>query len=328
MLGLVGLAGQANAEATPATRDEARVAYQAAEQAEDALDFRAALMSYERALSLDPSASFSRVARARAQDLRAHNEGDFVPLARLEAVRRKPNAERPEIEALDKDANGFAAGRVRAEAKLVVAEAYWHRFNDQAAATAALRTVVEDEAADKLTRSLGLHELVAIERERGDLQAAYREVSRFPDLVPALYTEISRLLRRVLLTRLSFGLLGLCGLIGLVSLVRARRLLQKDPEGTLRRIVRPVSVGFALYIGGAAALLVRYHGDGDVRPFLWLGFGALAVNIVAHLWRLSSKDTRRVAKLGRALVCALGVLAVAFLSLERANAGYLESFGL
>jgi hypothetical protein len=37
---------------------------------------------------------------------------------------------------------------------------------------------------------------------------------------------------------------------------------------------------------------------------------------------------RAIARAGRAVVCAAGVLAVAFLSLERTSVEYLESFGL
>jgi len=324
----VGLSGRAfGAEAADA-KARARAAYEQAERAAAGLDFKAALAGYEEALSLDPSGPLARIARARASDLSAHAEGAFVPLARLEAVRRRPSPERPEIDALARDAEGFPPGRVRAEARLVVAEALWHRFEDKPAAARALDAALSDESADKLTRSLALHELVALERERGDLPAAHRAVTRFPDLAPALLAEISRLVRRVFLARLSVVIVAVAAAIGLASIVRLLRRDPGDPETIIRRVVKASSVAFALYLGGAAAILVRYHGDGDVRPFLWLGLGVLGVSIVAHAWRRGSRDDRAFARLGRALFCGLAVLAVAFLSLERANAGYLESFGL
>lgn len=307
---------------------QARLLYEHAEKAEANLDFASALRDYEAAFEKSPSAPFSRVARARAKDLRAHAEGDFVPLGRLEAVRRQAAPERDQIEALDKDAAGFPDGRVRAEARLVVAEAYWHRFADKPSAARALDAVLADPSADRLTQSIALHELVALFREQGDLQAALRAVSRAPDLAPSLYAEVSRLVRRSMLVRASAVLLALVFVVFAFSIVRLLRKGERDPEATLRRVVRPGSVAFALYVGGVASILVRYHGEGDVRPFLWLGFGVLAVDIVARAWALASRDTRAASRAMRALVCGLSVLAVAFLSLERANAGYLESFGL
>ena len=61
---------------------------------------------------------------------------------------------------------------------------------------------------------------------------------------------------------------------------------------------------------------------------LWLGVGVLGVDLAARAWRIGSRDGRPIARAARAVVCAAGVLAVAFLALERADAGYLESFGL
>jgi hypothetical protein len=95
-----------------------------------------------------------------------------------------------------------------------------------------------------------------------------------------------------------------------------------------REVVRPVAIGFALYLGAAGAVLVRLYGAGDVRPFLWLGAGVLAMDVIARSWRLGSSEQRPAARIVRALACAAGVIAVAFLALERADAGYLESFGL
>lgn len=330
LLGLAARAEQGTEQGTervdPSTR--ARLLFERAEKAEARADFASALKDYEAALQASPSAPSSRVALARARDLRAHAEGNFVPLQRLDAVRRKPEPERAEIEALDRDAATFPDGRVRSEARLVVAEAYWHRLNDKPAAVRVLDAVVGDASADKLTKSLALHELVAIHREQGDLQSAHRAVSRMPELVPSLHAEVSRLMRRSRLSRASVVLLGIAFVVGAASLVRLLQRNKRDPEATLKRVVRPGSVAFALYVAGAAAMLVRYHGEGDVRPFLWLGFGLLALDIVARAWNLASRDARPLARLLRALFCGLSVLALAFLSLERANAGYLESFGL
>lgn len=320
------VAAQTVTSDNPQTR--ARAAYTQAEQAANELHFAEAVEAYQRAIGIDPSAAFVRVARARLGDLRAHGEGNFVPLERLERVRRNANATREQIDALAHDAERFPEGRVRSEAQLVVAEAYWHRFGSPDLAVRALETALSDTAADRLTRALALSELVALERERNRLDAAAQVLARFPDLAPNLRAEVQRLLRRVWLGRVAMGIVLGVVVLGLVSVARAIFWQGRDAEAVLRRVVRASSVAFALYMGGAASLLVRLHGEGDVRPFLWLGFGVLAMDAAARGWRLGFVDERRAARIGRALTCGVGVLAVAFLALQYADATYLETLGL
>lgn len=320
------VAAQTISQDDPKTR--ARASYELAERAATDLRFGEALAAYDKAIELDPSAPFVRVARTRAADLRAHAEGDFAPLTRLEAVRRNPAASRDEIEALARDAEHFPAGRVRSEAQLVAAEAFWHRFGAPDLAARALDAALSDDSADRLTRALALSELVALERERDDLDAAQRVVSRYPDLAPNLRAEIERLVRRVWIGRIAIALLACVLLIGVASVLRALFVHRRDPDEVLRNVVRAQSVAFALYIGGTASLLVRLHGEGDVRPFLWLGFGILAVDAAARGWRLGFVDERAAVRMGRAITCGVAVLAVAFLSLKYADAAYLESLGL
>lgn len=309
-------------------KSPARLAYERAETAAADLRFAEALAAYEQAATLDPSAPFVRVARARSADLRAHSEGDFVPLTRLEKVRRNPAATREDIEALTQDATQFPPGRVRSEAQLVAAEAYWHRFGAPDLAARSLAAVLEDPSADRLTRSLALSEHVALERERERLDTAALLVARYPDLAPNLTAEIRRLVRRVWLGRIAW--IGFSGLmiVGGMGALRAMWRHRHDPEETIRKVVRPASVAFALYIGGAASILVRLHGEGDVRPFLWLGLGVLAVDIAARGWRAGFVDERTIVRLTRAVASVIAVLAVAFLALQYADAVYLETIGL
>ena len=306
----------------------ARLAYELAERAATDLRFADALAAYDQAIALDPSAPFVRIARARALDLRTHAEGDFAPLVRLESVRRNPLATRDDIETLAHDAEHFPAGRVRAEAQLVVAEAFWHRFGSPDLAAHALDAALSDASADRLTRALAVSELVALERERGRLDAAARVVSRFPDLAPNLRAEVQRLVRRVWIGRVAIGFVAAVLLIGIVAVVRAIFWLHRDADAVLRTAVQARSVAFALYMGGAASLLVRLHGEGDVRPFLWLGFGVLAIDAAARGWRMGFVDERPRARLARSIICGIAVLAIAFLSLQYVDASYLETLGL
>jgi tetratricopeptide (TPR) repeat protein len=309
-------------------RAAAQASYERAERAAKERRFAEALAAYREAATADPSAPFAPTARSRADHLAARGEGDFAPLARLEEVRRDPakSSDRGVIEALVRDAAAFPEGRVRSEARLVAAEALWHRLGDPRRAAILLDEVLADKAADRLTQGLALAELVAIQRELGDLGAALAALDRHPDLAPGLRTEVRRLSRRVTLRYVSIAALAALAGVGALSAVRAARSTSLD--ALRRRLVSPLSIALALYIGGAAAVLVRLHGGGDARPFLWLGLGVLGVVFAARAWRLGSSDRRPSARAARAFACAAGVLAAAFLALERTDAGYLESFGL
>ena len=306
----------------------ARAAYERAERASADLHFADALSAYEEAMTLEPSAPYVRIARARVADLRAHAEGDFRPLARLESVRRRPSVTRDEIEQLARDAEQFPPGRVRSEVQLVVAEAYWHRFGAPDLAANALEKALSDTSADRLTRALALSELVALERERDRLDAAVHAVSRFPDLAPNLRAELGRLVRRLWIGRIAMGLVATVLLVGVLAVFRAIFWLRRDADVVLREAVRTSSMAFALYVGGVGSMLVKWHGEGDVRPFLWLGLGMLAIDIAARGWRAGFVDERFGGRLCRAMTCGVAVFAVAFLALQYADAAYLETLGL
>lgn len=316
-----------SAEVTDA-RSRARSLYDQAERAASERRFAEALEAYRNALAADPSSPVAPAARARAADLEAHAEGNFAPLARLEEIRRDPQkaADRAAVLALADDLRSFPPGRVRSEARLFVADALRHRLGDPRGAVAPLEEVLADPQADRLLKGLALASLVALHRQLGDLSAARAVVDRYPDLAPNQRLEVLRLVRRERLKWGAFGLLGGLVAIGLGSFLRAARSMPL--REVKREVVRPLAVAFALYVGAAGAIFVRLYGEGDVRPFLWLGVGILGIDFIARAWRIGSSDARPAIRILRAAACAVGVLAVAFLALERADAGYLESFGL
>ncbi|MEP7126497.1 MAG: hypothetical protein ABJE95_36535 [Byssovorax sp.] len=317
------------ADPPPEARIAAQQSFDRAERAFQALRFAEALAAYREAAAADPSARFVPIARARAADLEAHAEGDFAPLARLSAVRRDPiqSGDRAVIEALARDVTTFPPGRVRGEAELVIADAWWHRLGDPLRAVPPLEAAIADETGDRLTRSLALGELVSLHRERGDLDAALAAADRFPDLAPATRRELHTLVRRGRLRAAAIAVLAALGLLGLVSLARAAPRLGGVAE-LPRAVSPPLAVAFSLYLGGAAAVLVRLRGDGDPRPFVWLGLGVLASFTVARAWRLGFGNGGPTARAARGLVCAIGVIAAAFLAVERTDPSYLEGLGL
>ena len=160
-LALVAVLISTPSRAEPSARIAAQQSFDRAEQAFQAQRFAEALAAYREAAAADPSARFALTARARAADLEAHAEGDFAPLARLSAVRRDPtkSSDRAAIEALAQDVATFPPGRVRGEAALVIADAWWHHLGDPRRAVAPLEAAVADATGDPLTRSFALSEL-------------------------------------------------------------------------------------------------------------------------------------------------------------------------
>jgi tetratricopeptide (TPR) repeat protein len=308
-------------------RAAANEAFARAEAASKALRFADALSGYREVLASDPSAPFASVSRARATDLEAQAEGGFAPLARLEAVRRSPAklADRAEIDALARDAEGFPPGRVRGEARLVVGESL-RRLKDGPAAELALRQAASDDAADPLTKSLALSDLIAVLRDRGDLKAALAELDARPGVLPTLRIDVARLVRRERLRNVAFAVLGALALAALIAVVRLVRRLP-DPRSLPSAVGKPLPIAAALYLGGAGAAVAAFRGDGDPRPFVVLGAGIAAVALAARALSLAG-SRRPLWRTVRAIGCFLAVLSVAFLAIERTEAGYLSSFGL
>ena len=318
--------GRAALAADPAPRADAAASYERAERAAQEGRFAEALAAYRDALAADPGAPAATAARARIGDLEAHAEGGFAPLARLDEVRRDPrrSGDRAEILALERALGSFPGGRVRAEARLFVAEA-WRRLGEPARALPPLEAAVADDSADRLTRALALAELCALRQERGELREALAVVERDPALSPAMTEKMRRLTRRERLRGLAALVLGGLGAVGMGSIATLAKRA-RDLRDLPALLVRPLGVAFALGLGGAGALLARAQG-GDARPFVWLGLGVLAVGVVARAFRLAAGGRRR-ARAVWAAACVAGVVAVAFLAAERTDAAYLDPLGL
>ncbi len=247
-------------------------------------------------------------------------------------MRRDPQrmADRAAIEALARDLEAFPAGRVRAEARISVAEAWWHRLGEPEQAIAQYEAAVADAGADRLTRSVALSELWTLRRQRGEIREALAVVDRAPDVSPNLTVVVRRAWRREQARGAAFAVLGVLGAVGAAALVRLA-LAARDVRDLPGQVVRPSVVAFSLYLGGAGAVLVRLRGDGDTRPFLWLGLGVLALAVIARAVPLAlpvaTGARRPAARAIWAAACALGVMAAAFLAVERTDPSYLEGIG-
>jgi hypothetical protein len=313
---------------TPGSRAAAEARFAEAEEAAKALRFADALAAYRASIATDPSAPVAGTAQVRAADLEAHAEGGFEPLRRVEELRRDPQkaGDRAAIDALERDLAGFPDGRVRAEAKLFVAEARWRRLGEPDRAAGLFEAALADRSADRLTRALSLSELVGLRREQGRIREALADVARDPDLLPALTAEVRRAARRERLQAAAAVVLAAIAAIGIAAIARLAAR-SRDLRALPSLLVRPSATAFSLYVGGAAAVLARAH-DGDARPFLWLGLGVLAIGAIARAGRLAIGARSRAVRVAWGAACALGVAAAGFLAAMRTDASYLEGLGL
>lgn len=313
--------------APPAHADDARAAFEAAEAAERGGRFADALAGYRRIVDQSPTASFAIASRARAERLEAHSEGGFAPLARLEAVRADANKlrDRGELDALARDALAFPDGPTRAEALLVVGEALWHQIGDRDAAATALESAADDRAADPLSRSLALNQLVALRREQGRLDAALVALDRHPEIARELRAEIARLVRRSRLVRASTVVLAAFGGVAawaFTTLARRREL-------TVRGLVVPWSLAVAAWIGIGGALFVHLHGgEGDAATFAAFGAGLAVLDVAARAWARAARPAGNGARALRAGTCAFAVVALALVVVEQTDPRYLSGLGL
>lgn len=294
------------------------------------MEFRRAVQLYRELLDAYPSFSKAPRARARAEDLEAHAEGDFGPLTRLETVRRDPAlASSPEaIASLERDAESFPAGRVRAEARLLCGGAWLGRLGDPPRAIRPLSALLRDETADPLLRRLALGQLVDARRATGDLAAAVDDVNAFPELFPALRDTVLREARRVWIRWGAVSLVALVFAVGSFAWLRLARA--SGLKNAARIVFRPLALAYAAWLALIGAALARGYDASDPTPFLLLGAGIVVIDAAARAWSAASLRAliTRIPPSLRAALCIAAVLATAFLALDASDVAYLDSFGL
>jgi hypothetical protein len=315
--------------AHPAYAGEAAEIFARAEADDARGDFARALGGYEAAVASEPSAAFVPRATARAEILRTHAEGGFAPFARLERVRRDPRlaSDPGEIDALARDAEAFPPGLVRAEARMLVAEAYVGRLGRPAEAPPILERVADDASTDPLTARLAVRMLVDAHLARGDVPGAIAAARARPSLLePSLARQMAELARRSVAHRLAIGILVTMILLVGLAIARAARRRALDPlRVALRSSWRSVLVLAALVAGGG--LLASTYEAGTSGPFVVLGIAFVPLALAARVWGAVGSDGA-LARAGRAALCAASVVATGLLVLEWIDSTYLGSFGL
>jgi hypothetical protein len=322
-------AGQAQDEpADPAARASARYALAEAEDARG--DYGRAVIDYRAAVAALPSFRYAAKAMMRAALLDAHSEGNWVPFAQLEAVRRDPSASNDPkaIAALAASADDFPPGPTRSEARMLCAEAYMGRLHRRADGEVVLRKVVDDPKTDGLLRREAAIQLVNGMIDDGDLAAAQTtalELGRTLDVTVA--QKVTERLRRSRVHLASIVDLVLFVLLAGVAIGRtAARGAIAEVGGALRQML-PFALAFGAYVALMGGVLASTYETGNAEPFIAFGAVLVPVAVAATAW--GAAGSRQVgARVGRAILSATAVAAAAFLVLEAINGQYLEGFNL
>jgi len=327
---LVLAASVALADVTPTDALVAR-----AGEAEAEMRFADAQVAYASAGAGD-SNRVAREAAARAAWLAAHAEGDFAPLRALERVRRSPAlASDPQaVEALARAADTFPAGPVRVEARMLAGQAFVGRIPRHARGRQLLRQVVGDAHAEREVQAHALDTLIRSSVADGELDEGRADAARWSDLVPREAGDLlAGRLRRRAARFAALASIALVALGAVRALARAARARSTSRERARRAAPRAPRVGATVgaYAGVVAAGggLAAIH-SGEVAAatlFLALAAGLVPLLLTARAWSAQGGGGTR-ARVGRAMACGAGALAVAFLVLERVDPSYLEGFGL
>jgi tetratricopeptide (TPR) repeat protein len=292
--------------------------------------FAEALEDDRAAVEAAPSTRWSLRASDRADWLRARSEGEFGPLARLEAVRRDASAasDPAAIDALAHDLESFPPGQVRVEARMLVAEAWLGRMHRPEDAIGELRQVVDDAKADVLTGRLAERQLVDALIATGRVDEAAAEARAHASrLDPRFVKQVGRLVIRARVRVAAIATLGAFVALAAWGLVRAAQRRQLGTAGHGVRAIAPVAFLFVAFVAVAGGILASNYESGNASPFLWLGAAVLPLVLVARAWSAVGSP-RPGARVARATLSGGAVVAAAFVVLDALDPQYLSGFGL
>ncbi|HEX8792136.1 MAG TPA: hypothetical protein VF765_14380 [Polyangiaceae bacterium] len=312
----------------PIAAAEAR--FHSGESNEEHRAYPEALADYRAAMDAAPGSRWAVRANDRIDWIRSRSEGDYGPLRRLEQVRHDPDAasDPAAIDALAHDAESFPPGMVRVEARMLVAEAWLGRMHRPQDAIHELTLVRDDPKTDPLTSRLAERELVDAYVGEGRIDDAIAEATKYPArLDPKFVRQVKRLVARRAATEFASIVLAAFGVFSVIALVRAGRQRALGQAWNALRELAPAALGFVAFVAIAGGVLASQYESGNATPFLLLGAAVLPLVLLARAWGAVGSQTR-VARLGRAVLCAATVVAAAFMLLERVYPDYLVGFGL
>ena len=231
------------------------------------------------------------------------------PEPTLERVRQSPElaSDPAAIDELVRQADAAPPGPARVESWVVAAEAYANRLGRPADAERLYRKIVASPHADPVIVRKASRDLVDVLLARGDRAGAAEAATGDP----ALEGDVTRAVRLHRAHLASIASLALLALLAGRALVIDRG---KRAKPALRRIA-PLAAAYALYVAAGGGLLAAGYAAGTARPFLLFGAAIFPLLLLARAWGAAGGATR-ASRAARAVVCAAGALAAAFLVLE------------
>lgn len=316
-------------EAESADAKQAALAlFELAEMDEHDYRFASALARYDASVARDPSHRYALRARAHADTLRTHSEGDFAPYSELEHIRRDRIASRDPVALakLAQDADGFPPGLVRVEARMLVGDTLLAQ-GDLIKALPLLDSVDADPMTDPILHHQAAHELVDAYLLENDPEDAMKVALR-PHEDPALLDKVKRSIRR---GHARTGALIVLALFGLASSIAIARGVARGKTADIVRALKrflPLAIGFAAWIAAFGGILAASYEKGNESPFIALGLATIPIFLIARAWGAAGAESR-IAKIARAILAAASVAAIAFVVLSYVGSGmYMKGFGL
>lgn len=312
------------------SRERAEVVLTQAEAEDAALELARALSHYDEGRAIDPGSPRAPRAEARAAMLRAHSEGELVPFAKLERLRRDPalSSDPREVEKLVNEAEGFPPGLVRIEVWVLAAEAFAHRFGRPLDAEALLLRALADPLVDPVVAQKAARDATTLQLARGDFARAHRTVQLAGTRVDArLGADVRRAERRRTLHHAAIATLVVMALLAARATIMAVRRRRGGELGRGVKSTWRLVVAYAAYVSIAGAVLASGYETGTSKPFLSFGLVLVPILLLARVWGAAGGEGRGV-RSARAALSGLAALGAAFLVLEGVDVGFLEGLGL
>jgi hypothetical protein len=256
--------------------------------------------------------------------------GDEPLSARLAQVRNDPDLSNDEVvlEDLAAAANAAPATPLRAEARMVVAEAWLRRLHRTEDGLEMLRRVADDPGADSLISRLAERDILDTLIAKGNIASAARELHAHESQVDWRFAkQVRKLERRLWLRAAALGELILFAALATLAFVRAQRKRLLGSAFDALRGFAPAVVAFSAFVGIGGGLLASQFEAGDGFPFFLLGAAVAPLVLLGRAWSAVG-SAGAAARVGRGILCAASTLATAFVLLEFCSPIYLEGFGL
>jgi len=289
-----------------------------AQQAERGASPAEALALWRAARAAGPTSRLARRAEVRIAWLEARDEGGFAPLASLMRVQalRADALDRAGLEAFERELVTFPPGRVRREARAVVALSWLERLHDPARAKHAYEAWLREPGLEPDEHHVATVGLALARASGGDVRAGIATLERGGYGARTEATELRRRARQE--TGDLVALATLFAFVALALVLAGRELVRAS---VLRRAFAPARALTAVALLVAPGALAYAYDPVTLDTFALVAGGGLAVVALASVSAAALRERRapRARALALAVGATLAALALGYLALGRAG---------